>query len=119
MTQYKDLMTIRDFIRYATSRFNAAALYYGHGTDNAWDEAVALVLHTLHLPHTINPAVLDAHLTQEERAKVAELINFRVEKRIPVAYLTHEAWFSGLPFYVDERVLVPRSPIAELIENEF
>ncbi len=119
MTNYSDLITIRDFIRFATSCFNAAGLYYNHGTDNAWDEAIALVLHTLHLPHDINPTVLDARLTQEERTTLSHLIDQRVEKRIPVAYLTHEAWFSGLPFYVDERVLIPRSPIAELIENHF
>src|SRR5271168_3852325 len=117
MTNYTDLITLRDFIRYATSRFNAAGLYYGHGTDNAWDEPIAQVLHALHLPHDINPTVLDARLTQEERIMLAGLIDQRVEKRIPVPYLTHEAWFSGLPFYVDERVLIPRSPIAELIEN--
>ncbi|MBX3709444.1 MAG: 50S ribosomal protein L3 N(5)-glutamine methyltransferase [Gammaproteobacteria bacterium] len=119
MTDYSDLKTIRDFIRVATSRFNAAGLYYGHGTDNAWDEAIALILHTLHLPHDISPTVLDARLTKEERAQLNELIHRRVDKKIPVPYLTHEAWFAGLPFYVDERVLIPRSPIAELIENHF
>jgi ribosomal protein L3 glutamine methyltransferase len=119
MTNYTGLKTIRDFIRIAVSDFNAAGLYYGHGTDNAWDEAIALILHSLHLPHDINPIVLDARLTKEERAKLTQLITTRVEKRIPVPYLTHEAWFSGLPYYVDERVLIPRSPIAELIENHF
>jgi len=119
MTNHTDLITIRDFIRYATSRFNSAGLYFGHGTDNAWDEAIALVLHTLHLSHEIAPTVLDARLIQEERTKLYELIERRVSGRIPVPYLTHEAWFSGLPFYVDERVLIPRSPIAELIESHF
>jgi ribosomal protein L3 glutamine methyltransferase len=119
MTNFTELKTIRDFIRFAISRFNAAGLYYGHGTDNAWDESIALVLHTLHLPHDVSPTVLDANLIQEEKAKLAELINLRVEKRIPVPYLTHEAWFSGLPYYVDERVLIPRSPIAELVERHF
>src|SRR5580704_11813157 len=119
MNNYTDLITIRDSIRIATSRFNAEGLYYGHGTDNAWDEAVALVLHTLHLPHDISPTVLDAHLTQDEKIKLLALITKRVEERIPIPYLTHEAWFSGLSFYVDERVLIPRSPIAELIENQF
>lgn len=119
MNNYTELQTIRDFIRFATSRFNQAELYYGHGTDNAWDEAVALILHTLHLPHDINPMVLDANLTREERIALLELINKRVSQKIPVAYLTHEAWFAGLSFYVDERVLIPRSPIAELIENHF
>lgn len=119
MTTYTELQTIRDFMRFATSQFNEAGLFYGHGTDNAWDEAVALVLHTLHLPLDINPAVLDARLTLVERARLSQLIDKRVAKRIPVPYLTHEAWFSGLSFYVDERVLIPRSPIAELIENQF
>jgi ribosomal protein L3 glutamine methyltransferase len=119
MSTNSELQTIRDFLRYATSRFNEAGLYFGHGTDNAWDEAIALILHTLHLPHDINPAVLAAHLVQSERATLLELIEKRVIKRIPVPYLTHEAWFLGMPFYVDERVLIPRSPIAELIENHF
>lgn len=119
MTNYSELETIRDFIRYATSQFNAAGLYFGHGTDNAWDEACALVLHTLHLPHTIHPSVLDARLTNEERLAVGQLIDKRVIHRIPLAYLIHEAWFGNLPFFVDERVLIPRSPTAELIENQF
>lgn len=113
------LTTIRDFIRYAISQFNAAGLYYGHGTDNAWDEAVALVLHTLHLPPQVDQRILDAHLLPSEQQQLLSLIQTRVTKRIPLAYLTHEAWFAGLPFYVDERVLVPRSPFAELIEKSF
>lgn len=116
---HQNIQTIRDFVRFATSRFNEAGLYYGHGTDNAWDEAFSLILPTLHLPHDINPAVLDAHLTEPERKKLFELIELRITERIPVPYLTHQAWFAGLSFYVDERVLIPRSPIAELIENQF
>jgi ribosomal protein L3 glutamine methyltransferase len=119
MNHTAELKTIRDYIRLAVSRFNAAGLYYGHGTDNAWDEAVALVLHTLHLPHDISPAILDANLLEDEKKKLHELIITRAEKRIPVPYLTHEAWFSGLPYYVDDRVLIPRSPIAEMIEAQF
>jgi ribosomal protein L3 glutamine methyltransferase len=119
MTQYKELVTIRDYIRFATSRFNENGLFFGHGTDNAWDEAAALVFHTLFLPHTVDTTVLDAHLTQEEQKKLTDLIDLRISKRIPVPYLTHEAWFSGLSFYVDERVLIPRSPIAELIQQQF
>lgn len=119
MSEHNELITIRDYIRYAASRFNEAQLYFGHGTDNAWDEACALILHTLHLPHDINPIVIDARLTHQEREALLTLINRRVEERIPVPYLTHEAWFAGLPFYVDERVLIPRSPIAELIEQQF
>lgn len=119
MKYHPELITIIDYIRYAASRFNEAGLYYGHGTDNAWDEAVALVLHALHLPHHVNASVSNAHLTKDEGQRLSDLIDLRVTKRIPVPYLTHEAWFSGLSFYVDERVLIPRSPIAELIENQF
>ncbi|OGT44238.1 MAG: ribosomal protein L3 N(5)-glutamine methyltransferase [Gammaproteobacteria bacterium RIFCSPHIGHO2_12_FULL_37_34] len=119
MIKHPELTTIRDYMRYATSSFNEAGLYFGHGTDNAWDEATALVLHTLHLPHHIHPTVLDAHLTKDEQIKLMQLINERVAKRIPLAYLTHEAWFAGLAFYVDERVLIPRSSIAELIQKHF
>jgi ribosomal protein L3 glutamine methyltransferase len=119
MTDLHELKTIRDLIRWAVSRFNENNLYYGHGSDQAWDEAVTLVLRSLHLPHEINPAVLDARLTSGERAFLQKLILRRIQERIPVAYLIQEAWFAGLPFYVDERVLVPRSPIAELIEKEF
>lgn len=114
-----ELATLRDMLRLAVSHFYAANLFYGHGTENAWDEAVALVLHVLHLPPDINPQVLDARLTMSERRKVARLILRRIKERIPVAYLTHEAWFAGLRFYVDQRVLIPRSPIAELIEQNF
>lgn len=119
MPAYPELLTLRDYIRFATSRFNASGLYYGHGTDNAWDDASALCLHSLHLPHTINPTVLDANLIAEEKTKLLELIEQRATNRIPVPYLTNEAWFAGLTFYVDERVLIPRSPIAELIEHYF
>ncbi|MDD3450027.1 MAG: 50S ribosomal protein L3 N(5)-glutamine methyltransferase [Gammaproteobacteria bacterium] len=113
------LHTVLDFIRWGASRFNAAGLTLGHGTDSAWDEAVALVLHALHLPLDADPRIMGARLTPSERGQVAELLRRRVEERIPGPYLTHEAWFAGLPFYVDERVLVPRSPIAELIGNGF
>lgn len=119
MTKYPELTTIRDYIRYATSRFNEAGLFFGHGTDNAWDEAIALVFHTLHLPHHIHPTVLPAHLTKNEQLQLIQLIEQRVTQRIPLAYLTHEAWFAGLSFYVDERVLIPRSSLAELILKHF
>jgi ribosomal protein L3 glutamine methyltransferase len=114
-----DLLTIRDFTRYAASQFNEAGLYYGHGTDNAWDDAANLILHTLHLPHALFTTTLDARLVPAEKQKLFDLITQRVNKRIPVPYLTHEAWFAQLPFYIDERVLIPRSPIAELIQNQF
>lgn len=119
MSELNELHTIRDMIRWAVSRFNEAGLYYGHGTDSAWDEAVTLVLRALHLPHDINPTVLDAHITTSERTQLEKLIHRRVHDRVPVPYLIHESWFAGLPYYVDERVLIPRSPIAEMIENEF
>ncbi len=115
----QELMTIRDMLRWATSCFNAAELYYGHGTDNAWDDAVQLVFHTLHLPIDMSSSIQNARLTQSERHAIANLINRRVKEKIPVSYLTHEAWFARLNFYVDQRVLIPRSPIAELIENHF
>ncbi len=110
---------MRDYIRWAASRFNDKQVYFGHGTDNAWDEAVYLVLGALHLPWDTDPAVLDARLTLEERSHVCELVEQRITKRIPVAYLIKQAWFAGLPFYIDERALVPRSPIAEIIEKGF
>ncbi len=115
----QELITIRDMLRWATSCFNAAELYYGHGTDNAWDDALQLVFHTLHLPINMPSSIQNARLTSSERKTIADLINRRVTEKIPVPYLTKEAWFAGLNFYVDQRVLVPRSPIAELIENHF
>lgn len=119
MSEISELFTIRDFIRWTTSRFTEASLTYGHGTESAWDEAIALILHTLHLPYDIDPSVMDARLTQIEKEQLYTLIQKRIKDHIPVPYLTHEAWFAGLPFYVDERVLIPRSPIAELIEKQF
>jgi ribosomal protein L3 glutamine methyltransferase len=113
------LSTLRDFVRWAASRFAEAGLFFGHGTSGALDEAAALVLHALHLPYDLPGGYFSAVLTPEEREEVLALIERRVAERKPLAYLTREALFAGLAFYVDERVLVPRSPIAELIENRF
>ena len=114
-----ELHTIIDLIRYGASRFNAAGLTFGHSYDNALDEASHLVLHTLHLPPDLGPAYGQARVTAPEKAQVLALFERRVNERIPVAYLTGEAWFAGLSFKSDARALVPRSPIAELIEAGF
>jgi len=113
------LMTVRDYIRWAASRFAEAKLFHGHGTATALDDAAALVLHSLHLPYNLSESYFSARLTEAEREKIVDLVNRRISTRIPSAYLMHEAIFAGLPFYVDERVLVPRSPIAELIHEQF
>ncbi|MDC8011735.1 50S ribosomal protein L3 N(5)-glutamine methyltransferase [Tahibacter soli] len=110
-----ELATIIDFIRYGASRFAGAGLSFGHSYDNALDEATHLVLHALHLPHDLSPNYGQAKLVKDEIRVVLDLIERRVLERKPVAYITGEAWFAGLLFKVDERVLVPRSPIAELI----
>ena len=113
------LMTVRDYIRWAASRFAEAKLFHGHGTATALDDAAALVLHSLHLPYNLSESYFSARLTEAERHKIVDLVERRISTRIPSAYLMHEAIFAGLPFYVDERVLVPRSPIAELIHEQF
>lgn len=118
ITVVNDLVTVRDYLRWATSCYNEEGLVFGHGTDNAWDDAVHLLCYALHLPIGTRD-ILDAHLTIWERQRLVSLIEERINTRKPVAYLTHRAWFAGLEFYVDERVLVPRSPIAELIEQHF
>ncbi|MDX1754944.1 MAG: 50S ribosomal protein L3 N(5)-glutamine methyltransferase [Marinobacter sp.] len=118
MTQpIDDLHTVRDYLRYVSSQFAASPLFFGHGTDNVWDEAVQLVMRSLHLPMENNTLFLDARLTREERSLILERARRRVEERIPLAYLLGEAWFMGMPFFVDERVLVPRSPIGELLQS--
>lgn len=112
-----NLHTVRDYLRYVSSRFADSPLYFGHGTDNVWDESVQLVMRSLHLPLENNTLFLDARLTREERALILDRMQRRIDDRVPLAYLLGEAWFMGLPFHVDERVLVPRSPLGELIQG--
>jgi ribosomal protein L3 glutamine methyltransferase len=114
-----ELCTFRDMVRWGASQFNAAGLHFGHGTTNAWDEALYLVRHALHLSPAEDKYVADARLLMSERQQIAALFQQRIQERKPAPYLKHEAWFAGLSFYVDERVIIPRSPIAELIEQEF
>lgn len=113
------LHTIRDFLRWAVSLFNAHEVFLGHGYDDPWDEAVALVLHGLHLPWDIDNRIQDARLLDSEKTRLCELLAWRVIDRVPTAYLTGTGWFAGIPFHVDQRVLIPRSPLAELIEKQF
>jgi ribosomal protein L3 glutamine methyltransferase len=112
------LQSVRDLIRYAVSRFNEQKLFFGHGSDNAWDEAVYLVLHALHLPPDQLEPFMDARVLPSEREAALSLIDLRCEHRLPAPYLTHEAWLQGYTFHVDQRVIVPRSPVAELLMNQ-
>jgi ribosomal protein L3 glutamine methyltransferase len=114
----EELATIRDWIRYAVSQFEASDIFYGHGTDNSYDEAVWLMMSGLHLPTETLENFLDATITKPERKHLAYLIDQRVTKRIPTAYLLREAWLHDFKFYVDERVIVPRSFIAELLLDD-
>ena len=113
-----ELFTVRDYIRYAVSRFNAAQLFFGHGSDNAWDEAVYLTLHTLNLPLDRLEPFLDARLLPHERELLLDLYTRRCQDRLPAAYLTNEAWLGEHRFYVDDRVIVARSFIAELLDEQ-
>ena len=112
-----ELLTLRDWLRYAVSTFTEAELTFGHGSENAYDEAAYLLLHTLHLPLDTLEPFLDAKLTAQEKSTLLDIFQRRVEQRIPAAYLTHEAWLGEFKFYVDERVIVPRSFIAELLRE--
>ena len=114
-----ELITVRDWLRWAVSRFNEAGLHFGHGTDNAWDEAVWIVLATLHLPRDTLEPFLDARLTGSERHALLERLQQRVVHRLPAAYLLNEAWLGEFRFHVDPRVIVPRSYFAELLEDGF
>lgn len=113
------MTTVGDLIADGARRFARARLHFGHGTDNAFDEAASLVFHALGLEHAEAPAAYDQTVTERQRQRAARLLAKRIDDRVPAAYLTHRMWFMGLEFYVDERVLVPRSPIAELIERRF
>ena len=117
-TLTQELETLRDWLRYAVSEFTRAGLFFGHGTTSAYDEAAYLVLHTLHLPLDRLEPFLDARLTHVERERLLDLLDRRINERIPAAYLTHEAWLGDYRFYVDERVLIPRSYIAELLRDD-
>ncbi|WP_019216280.1 50S ribosomal protein L3 N(5)-glutamine methyltransferase [Legionella tunisiensis] len=114
-----DFATLVDFLRFGLTQARATDLYYGHGTDNAWDEMMALVLGSLSLPPDVDPLLLQARLTPAEKQMLNERLARRIIDKVPVPYLTKEAYFCELPFYVDERVLIPRSPIAELIKEQF
>lgn len=117
--QFEGLETVLDFVRWGGSLFRKNDLFFGHGTDNAFDEAKVLVFHALQLPQHLPDTYWQARLTQQERAAVTELFRLRIETRKPAAYLIGEAWFAGIRFKVNENTLVPRSPIAELIHQRF
>ncbi len=115
----KETRTVGDWIQEAAQQFEAADLCFGHGTDNAWDEAVQLVMHVLKEPPDSNASVSARGVSESQAEQIVALIQERIKTRKPLPYLTHQAWFMGMPFYVDERVLVPRSPFAEWIERAF
>ena len=117
MSAPAELETLRDWLRYAVSRFNQAGLAFGHGSANAYDEAAYLLLHALHLPLDQLEPFLDAKLTHSERSDLAALLARRIDERVPAAYLTREAWLGEFRFHVDERVIIPRSFIAELLPD--
>jgi ribosomal protein L3 glutamine methyltransferase len=114
----ESLITVRDWVRFGVSQMNRAQLAFGHGCLNAWDEAIYLILHTLHLPLDNLEPFLDASLTEPERTELESVLHQRIHHRIPAAYLTHEAWLGEFSFYVDERVIIPRSFIAELLQQQ-
>lgn len=116
---YSELLTLRDWVRWSATQFQAHGLFFGHGTDNAFDEALELVLATLHLSHDLPDSWLDARVTSREAGLLGERLDQRIEGRMPLAYITGRAWFAGLEFEVNEDVLVPRSPLAESIEGQF
>lgn len=111
--------TVRALIQRGARRLDRAGVFFGHGTDNAWDDAAALVWHALRLPDKVTPRTYERKVSAAGQAKVEALIERRIRERIPAVYLTGQTWFAGMPFNVDPRVLIPRSPIAELIEQQF
>ncbi len=113
------LVTLRDYLRWTLSEMNRHEVYFGHGHDEAWNEALQLVFNAVDLPWDSSLELLDSRLLPAERAKIVEYVAQRCQQRRPLPYITGEAWFMGLPFNVDDRVLIPRSPIAQLIEQEF
>ncbi len=119
MEACEDMQSIQDVIRWSYSRFSENNLYFGHGTDNPWDEAVSLVLLTLSLPFDTPDNILQSRLTKTEKKLICERVGRRINEKLPVAYLTNKAIFCDSEYYIDERVLVPRSPIGELIQNHF
>lgn len=124
MTYYQEkqrvqFKTVADALSWAEKEFTQADLYFGHGTDNAWDEAVAILIYVLQCPPNVERDVLEQALTAKQSKQLLDLFNKRIKQKTPVPYLTQQAWFCGFPFFVDERVLIPRSPMAQLIDNEF
>ena len=115
----EQLHTVADYCRYGATLFNQAELFYGHGSDNAFNDAYILVMYALSLPNDVDDSIMTCRLVDSEKLNILALFSRRVEEQIPVAYITNIAYFAQLPFYVDERVLIPRSPIGELIENQF
>jgi ribosomal protein L3 glutamine methyltransferase len=111
--------TVEQALTWAEKEFTQANLYFGHGTDNAWDEAVAILIYLLQLPPNVQRDVLEQELSTEQSSQLLDLFQKRIKHKTPVPYLTQQCWFAGLPFFVDERVLIPRSPMAQLIDNEF
>ena len=111
--------TIGDMLEKGKKLFEQGDIYFGHGTDNAWDEAVYLLSHVLNLPPDADRALLQNSVSEQDQTKIEALYQRRIDERVPAPYITQQAWFCSLPFYVDERVIVPRSPIAELIYNQF